>query len=133
MPENAFARFRRLRGLAQSVAAAAQPQPTEERGEEAPLTPVTPSREPEALQVRLTSYPRSRVRCRAPHGVWTPTLLAAINAHQAALADLLEAFEERVAIAEVCGGLPRAEAERLAWSCVLGEEAARGSIVEGVS
>ena len=59
--------------------------------------------------------------------------LAAINAHQAALADLLEAFEERVAIAEVCGGLPRAEAERLAWSCVLGEEAARGSIVEGVS
>jgi hypothetical protein len=30
-------------------------------------------------------------------------------------------FEERAAIMEYDGGLPRAEAERLAWACVLRE------------
>jgi hypothetical protein len=32
--------------------------------------------------------------------------------------DLLKAFEERAAMMEYAGGLPRAEAERLAWDCV---------------
>jgi hypothetical protein len=62
------------------------------------------------------------VRIDAPKGVLTPALWTALQAHKAAMLDLLEAFEERVAIAEFDGHLPRAEAERLAWACVLGEE-----------
>lgn len=37
-------------------------------------------------------------------------------------ATLLESFEERAAIIEYDGGIPRAEAERLAWGCMLGKE-----------
>ena len=44
-----------------------------------------------------------------------------LHQYQEALLDLLEALEERAAIAEWCGRLPRAEVEALAWQCVLGE------------
>ena len=74
-------------------------------------------------RVILTPYPDGTVRCRAPKGILTPALHEALRQHKAALLDLLEAFEERAAIAEYCGGLPRAEAEQLAWECVLGKEA----------
>jgi hypothetical protein len=46
-------------------------------------------------------------------------VLALIREHKQGLLNLLEAFEERRAIVEYCGGLPRAEAEKLAWNCVL--------------
>ena len=48
-------------------------------------------------------------------------VLMLIREHKAVLLDLLEAFEERAAIIEYDGGVPRAEAARLAWACVLGE------------
>ena len=63
------------------------------------------------------------VEVEAPAGVLTAALRQAIGDHQAALLDLVEEVEERAAIAEYCGGLAGEEAERLAWQCVLGEEA----------
>lgn len=70
----------------------------------------------------------------SPRGVLTDTHRAAIRQHKAALvallrqppwppelpADLRELWEERAAIMEYAGGLPRAEAERQALRCVLG-------------
>jgi hypothetical protein len=38
--------------------------------------------------------------------------------HKAPILDILELFEERAAIMEYDGGLPRAEAERQAWAWV---------------
>ena len=50
-------------------------------------------------------------------------ILALVRRHKADLLDLLEAFEERAAIMEYDGHLARAEAEPLAWACMLGEVA----------
>lgn len=55
----------------------------------------------------------------APVGVLTETLRAALREQKAALLDLVEAFEERAAIAEYDGGLSRADAEGLAWCQVM--------------
>ena len=52
----------------------------------------------------------------------TRDMLEALRQHQEALLDLVEAFEERAAIAEFCAGLPRVEAEALAWQDVLGQD-----------
>ncbi len=73
--------------------------------------------------VILTPYPDGTVRCRAPKGVLTPALRDDLRQHKAALHALVEEWSERAAIAETCGGLLRAEAEALAWACVLGKEA----------
>jgi len=73
--------------------------------------------------VILTPYPDGTVRCRAPKGVLTPALHNALRQHKAALLDLLEDFEERAAIAEYCAGLSRADADALAWQCLV-EQAA---------
>ena len=62
-----------------------------------------------------------RLRVDAPPGTLTPALRAALREHKTAVLDLLEAFEERAALIEYDGGLPRVEAERLAWACLLGE------------
>ena len=59
---------------------------------------------------------RGTLRYKAPKGTMTPALLDGMRQHKAALHDLVEAFEERAAIAEYCGGLTRAAAEREAWS-----------------
>lgn len=59
----------------------------------------------------------------APKGVLTDLLRAAIREHKAALLELVEEFEERAAIAEDCGGLPRADAEALAWHSLVEQEA----------
>jgi len=75
------------------------------------------------LGVVMTPSPDGTVRYRAPKGVLTPALLDAMHQHKAALHALVEDWSERTAIAEYGGRLPRAEAERLAWACVLGEEA----------
>ena len=141
MPENAFERFRRLRGLT------TQESPTGTLGKEAmpledgvlvdgdqppgamegechpePMTPLALLRTLHARGVRMTPYPEGKVRCHAPQGAWTPALLEALNRHQAEVADLLEAFEERAGIAEYCGGLFRPEAQALAWAYVVGRE-----------
>jgi hypothetical protein len=52
----------------------------------------------------------------------TRAMLEALHQHQEGLLDLVEAFEERAAIAEFCAGLPRVEAEALAWHNVLGKD-----------
>jgi len=73
------------------------------------------------LGVALTPYPDGTLRYKAPKGTLTPALLAALRERKQELHGLVEDFEERAAIAEYCGGLSRAEAERLAWACVCGE------------
>ena len=45
-----------------------------------------------------------------------PELLDAMRQHKDVLHGLVEDSEERAAIAEYSGGLPRAEAERFAWA-----------------
>src|SRR4030095_12665241 len=70
----------------------------------------------------LTPYSDGTLRCRAPKGVLTHALVEAMRQHKAELHDLVEAFEERAAIAQYCSGLPRSEAEALAWACVLTEQ-----------
>ena len=116
MTEDAFERFRRLRDITQPVSVPGQAQQTEG---EAPLSPLALLLDLHARGVILTPWPDGTVRCRAPTGVLTPALRAALRQHQQALLDLLEAFEERAAIAEYCGGLSREDAERLAWECLV--------------
>lgn len=74
-----------------------------------------------ALGVVLTPYPDGTLRYKAPKGTLTPALLEGLRQSKAALLDLVEEWSERAAIAEFEAGLPKAEAETLAWRCVLGE------------
>lgn len=67
------------------------------------------------LGVILTPSPDSTVCCRAPTGVLTPDLLDAMRQHKQELYALVEDCEERAAIAQYCSGIPRPEAEALAW------------------
>ncbi len=120
MAEDAFERFRRLRGVAQAVTTPVQPQQTEG---EAPVSPCALLLDLHERGVIVTPYPDGTVRCRAPKGVLTPALHDALRQHKAALLDLVEEFEERAAIAEDCGGLPRADAEALAWHSLVEQEA----------
>ena len=69
--------------------------------------------------VILTPSPDGTVRCRALKGVLTPELVDAMRQHKRELHAMVEEWSERAAIAQYCGGLTRAEAERLAWECVL--------------
>jgi hypothetical protein len=78
------------------------------------------------LGVILTPSPDGTVRCRAPKGVLTSALVDALRQHKPELYALVEEWSERAAIAEYCGGLSRADAERLAWACVLPPHAACG-------
>jgi hypothetical protein len=73
--------------------------------------------------VILVPHPDGTLRCRAPRGVLIPALVDAIRQHKAALHGLVEACEERAALIEYDGRLPRAEAEALAWACLRGEGA----------
>lgn len=112
MPEDAFERFRRLRGIAQPVSVEDQAQQTEG---EAPLSPLALLLDLHERGFSLIPYPDGTIRCRAPKGVLTPALRRQFTQHKAALLDLVEEFEERAAIAEYCGGLSRADAGALAW------------------
>ena len=56
------------------------------------------------------------VRCCASKGTLTPELLDAMRQHKDVLHGLVKACEDRTAIAEYSGGVPRAEAERFAWA-----------------
>ena len=71
-----------------------------------------------AAGVVLKPYPDGTLRYKAPKGTMTPALRDGMRQHKAALHAVVEAFEERAAIAEYGGGLTRAEAEQLAWPCV---------------
>ena len=115
MPEDAFERFRRLRGMPQTGGAGVQTPPTEDTAPDTPL----------ALLVSLRSLGIA-LRPDGNHlyvditaGNVTRAMLEALRQHREALLDLVEAFEERAAIAEHCGGLSRAGAERLAWETLL--------------
>jgi hypothetical protein len=52
------------------------------------------------------------------------TLVQQLHQHKDAVLDVWEVFEERAAIMEYDGSLPREEAERLAWDCLCGEAVA---------
>src|SRR5712691_8046242 len=69
--------------------------------------------------VILTPSPDGTLRYKAPKGTVTPALLEMMRQHKSELHGLVEAFEERAAIAQYCGGLSRPAAEALAWQCVL--------------
>jgi TubC N-terminal docking domain len=71
--------------------------------------------------VVLTPYLDGTLRYKAPQGLLTSGLLDTMRQHKAALHELVEAVEERAAIAEYCGNLARPAAEALAWQYVLGE------------
>jgi hypothetical protein len=72
-----------------------------------------------AVGVVLTPYPDGTLRYKAPQGVLTPQQCDAMREHKVALQGLVEAWSERAAIGEYCGGLSCAEAEHLAGACVL--------------
>ena len=71
------------------------------------------------LGVVLAPYPDGALRYKALKGVLTPVLLEGLRQHKTALHVLVEEWSERAAIAEYCGRVPRVEAERFAWACVL--------------
>jgi hypothetical protein len=64
-----------------------------------------------------------RLRVDAPRGALTAELRQAIRTQKGELLALVEEWSERAAIAEYWGGVPRMEAEQLAWQCILGEVA----------
>jgi hypothetical protein len=66
----------------------------------------------QAHGVTLALHGPERIRVMPP-GVLPSALREAIREHREEILTLLEAFEERAAIAEYCGGLARPEAERL--------------------
>lgn len=83
------------------------------------------------LGVALESSPDGTLHCRAPRGILTPALVERMREYKLELHGLVEAYEERAAIMEYCGGVSRTEAERLAWLDVLGSgqtKAISGSI-----
>ena len=86
------------------------------------MTPIELLRTLQTCDVTLTPYPDGTLRYKAPKGTLTPALLDALREHKTALHDLVEAFEERAAIAEYCGGLSREDAEQLAWRCLHEQE-----------
>ena len=121
MAEDAFERFRRLQGVAQPVSVQEQAQQTEG---EAPLSPLALLLDPSGSPQRMTAMALFRdlrqcgavllpmvdhVRIAAPPGQPCPAVLRE-------LLDLLEEFGEWAAIQEYEAGLPRADAEALAWS-----------------
>ena len=72
--------------------------------------------------VEIKPYPDGKLRCRAPKDMLTPALLDAMRQHKDGLHGLVEAFEERAAIAEYGGGLSRPEAEAFAWESLVQKE-----------
>jgi TubC N-terminal docking domain len=85
----------------------------------------------QAQGVTLALHGPERIRVMPP-GVLPSDLRQAIREHREELLTLLEAFEERAAIAAYCAGLPRAEAETLAWACVLDEQGHSGCPACGI-
>jgi len=89
------------------------------------MTAITLLQKLHNLDIILVPHPDGTLHCRAPRGVLTPELADRMREHKAELHGMVEAFEERAAMAQCEAGSPRAEAEALAWQCVLGEEEAK--------
>jgi hypothetical protein len=70
-----------------------------------------------ALGVVLMPSPDGTLRYKAPKGTLTPKLLDRMRQHKQELHGLVEVFEERVAIIQYDGRIPRDEVEHLAWAC----------------
>ena len=85
------------------------------------MTALALLRQLHALGVTLTPYPDGTLHYKAPKGTLTPGLREAMRKHKEGLHGLVEKWNERAAIGEYCGELTRAEAEQLAWHCVLGQ------------
>ncbi len=83
------------------------------------MTPLALLQQLYHLGVVLTPSPDGTLRYKAPKGVLTSDLLDVMRQHKAELLDLVEAWSERAAIAQYCGGLSRPAAEALAWACLL--------------
>ena len=109
MAEEAFARFRRLRGITAPAVEVAPPPA---------MTPVALLHMLHVHGVRLRPM-GTRVDVEDPAGVLTDEVRQALVTHQAMLLGLVEELEERLAIAHYCSGLSLEEAEQLAWTCVL--------------
>lgn len=113
MAENAFERFRRLRGIALPVSPLALLTTLHAQGvvltptcEYGPGAPHPDGSRPLVFGLHID----------APPGVLTEAYRLAIQHHQAALIDLLDEWGERAGIFEYEAGLPRAEAEAHAWA-----------------
>jgi hypothetical protein len=65
------------------------------------------------LQVHMDE---ERLIVRGPHRL--AALAQQLLSHKEEVLTILEAFEERAALMEYDGRIPRTEAERLAWVCV---------------
>jgi hypothetical protein len=111
MAEDAFVRFRRLRGIAVPAVEVAPPPA---------MTPMALLHTLHVHGVRLRPMV-THVDVEDAAGALTDDVRQALVTHQAALLGLVEELEERLAIAHYCGGLSVEEAERLAWQCILGE------------
>ena len=113
MAEEAFARFRRLRGITAPAVEVAPPPA---------MTPVALLHILHVHGVRLRPM-GTHVDVEDTAGVLTDDVRQALVTHRVALLGLVEDLEERLAIAHYCGGLSIEEAEHLAWQCVLEEVA----------
>jgi hypothetical protein len=82
------------------------------------MIPLDLLRDLRTLGVVLTPYPDGTIRYKAPHGVMTDALREAMRTHKEALHDLIECFEERAALMECDGGLPREDAAALSWQAL---------------
>jgi hypothetical protein len=75
------------------------------------------------LGITPVPYPDGTLHCRASKGLLTQVLVERMREHKAELHGLVEAWSERAAITQYCGGLAREDADRLAWGCVLASHA----------
>jgi hypothetical protein len=73
------------------------------------------------LGIVLTPYPDGTLCYKAPKSALTSELFDGMHRYKEELHGVVEAFEERAAIAEYCSGLPRSEAAVLAWMCIFEE------------
>jgi hypothetical protein len=86
------------------------------------MTPLVLVRTLHDLGVVMTLRPDGEhLHVSAPAGGLNDCLRQALHQHKQALLAMTEWHEERAALCEYGGGLPRDEAERLAWQCVLGD------------
>lgn len=80
-----------------------------------------------ALGVVLRPSPDGTLRYKAPKGVMTPALVKGLRQRRGEVHDLVEEWSERAAIIEYAGGLSQAEAEHLAWQCLVQEQPAHAT------
>ena len=82
-----------------------------------------------SLNTVLSVNADGRLAYEGPSGVMTAERLAFVRNHRDELLAIVERIEERAAIMEIDGGLPQAEAERLARQETLGDSSERPAIL----